>query len=102
MAMRRFEHYGDPSNLWCQLESGELIGVHDQVGAWSLVDVVAVNAEKLIIEVALERPSLRVKLLLDHRKGNLVCSTLCLVDILVLMSSAFLLGFAVPRGGCRQ
>ena len=58
----------------------------------------AVNAEKLIIEVALERPSLRVKLLLDHRKGNLVCSALCVVDVLVLTSGAFLLGFTVSRG----
>ena len=58
----------------------------------------AVNAEKLIIEVALERPSLRVKLLLGHRKGNLVWSTLCTVDVLVLTSGAFLLGFTILRG----
>ena len=58
----------------------------------------AVNAEKLVVEVALEWPSLRVKLLLGHRKGILVCSTLCAVDVLVLASGAFLLGFAVPRG----
>ena len=77
---------------------GELVGGHGQVGAWSLVDVVAVNAKKLIVEVVLERPSLRVKLLLGHRKGNLVCSALCAVDVLVLVSGAFLLGFAVPRG----
>ena len=71
-----FEHYGDPSNLRCLLELGELIGGHGQVGAWSLVDVVAVNTDKFVVEVALEWPSLRVKLLLGHRKGILVCSAL--------------------------
>ena len=64
----------------------------------SLVDVVTVNVEKLVIVVALERPSLRVKLLLGHRKGNLVCSALCAVDVPVLTSGAFLLGLAVSRG----
>ena len=58
----------------------------------------AVNVEKLIIEVALEWPSLQVKLLLGHRKGNLVCSALCVVDVLVLTSGALLLGFTIPRG----
>ena len=58
----------------------------------------AINAEKLVIKVALEWPSLRVKLLLGHRKGNLVSSVLCAVDVPVLTSGAFLLGFTVPRG----
>ena len=31
-------------------------------------------------------------------QGQVVCSELCMVDILVLVSSAFLLGFAIPRG----
>ena len=87
--------FGD---LWCLWELGELIGGHCQIGAWSLVDVVAVNTDKLAVEVALEWPSLRVKLLLGHRKGNLVCSALCMVDVLVLASGVFLLGFAVLRG----
>ena len=64
------------------------------------IDVVAVNTNKLIVEVALELawPSLRVKLLLGHRKGDFVSSALCSVDIPVLTSGAFLLGFTVLRG----
>jgi len=56
--------------------------------------------EKFIIEVAVELawPSLRVKLSLSHRKGSLICLALCMVDVLVLTSSTFLLGFIVPRG----
>ena len=57
----------------------------------------AINTDKLIVEVALEWSSLLVKLLLGPRKGNLVCSTLHTVDVPVLASGAFLLGFAVPR-----
>ena len=96
--MRRFKHYGDLGELRCLWELGELIGGHGQVGAWSLVDVVAVNAEKLIVEVALEWPSLRVELLLGHCKGILVCSALCMVDVLVYVGGAFLLGFPIPWG----
>ena len=62
--MRRFKHCGDLSNLWCLWEPDELIGSHGQVGAWGLVDIMAVNMDKLVIEVALEwawRP-LRVEL----------------------------------------
>jgi len=98
LAMRRFKHCGDLGNLWCLWEPSELIGGHSQVGARSLIDVMVVNMEKLIVKVALEWPSLQVKLLLDHRKGNLVCSALCAVDVPVLASDAFLLGFVVPRG----
>ena len=36
--------------------------------------------------------------MLGHRKGNLVCSALCAVDVPVLTSGAFLLGLAVSRG----
>ena len=39
-------------------EMSELIGSYCQIGAWSLEDVVAVNVEKLFIEVVMERPSL--------------------------------------------
>ena len=98
LTMRRFKHGSNLGNLWCLRELGELIGGHCQIGAWSLVDVVAVNTDKLIVEVVLEWPSLIVKLLLGHRKGNLVWSTLCTVDVLVLTSGAFLLGFTVLRG----
>ena len=49
-----FKHGGDLGDLRCLREPGELIGSHSQVGAWGLVDVVAVNTDKFIIEVALE------------------------------------------------
>ena len=58
----------------------------------------AINAEKFVVKVALEWPSLREKLLLGHRKGNLICSALCAGDVSVLASGTFLLGFTVPRG----
>ena len=49
------------------LEPGELIGGHGQVGAWGLVDVMAINMDKFIIEVVLELAwsSLRVELSLS-------------------------------------
>ena len=77
-------------------EPGELIGGHCEIGAWGFVDIVVVNAVKLVVEVALEWPSLRVKLLLGHRESNLFCVALCIVDVPVLMGGAFLLGFAIP------
>ena len=58
----------------------------------------AINTNKLVIEVVLEWPSLRVKLLLGPRKDNLIFLALRLVDVPVLASSAFLLNFAIPRG----
>ena len=58
LAVRCFKHGSDLGDLWCLLEPGELISGHCQIGAWGLVDVVAVNADKLIVEVALEWPSL--------------------------------------------
>jgi len=94
----RFKHGGDLGDLRCLWGLGELVGCHGQVDAWGLVDVVAVDTDKLIIEVALEWSSLRVKLLLGPHKGDLVCSVLRAVDVSILASDAFLLGFAVPRG----
>ena len=58
LAMCRFKHGGDLGDLRCLREPGELIGSHGQVGAWGLVDVVAVNTDKLIVEIALKWPSL--------------------------------------------
>ena len=52
--MRRFKHGGDLGDLWCLREPGELVGGHGQVGAWGLVDVVNVNMDKFIVEVAVE------------------------------------------------
>ena len=95
--MHHFKHGGDLRDLRCLREPGELVGGHREISAWCLVDVVVVNVDKLIIEVALEWPSLRVKLLLGHCESNLVCSALRTVDILVLVGGAFFLGFAVSR-----
>ena len=98
LAVCRFKHgsnLGDLGGLW---ESGKLIGGHRQIGAWGLVDVMAINTNKLIIEVALEWPSLRVKLSLGHRKGSLVCSALRTVDVPVDTGGAVLLGLPFPRG----
>ena len=69
--MRRFKHSGDLGDLWCLRELGELVGGHDQVGAWGLVDVVAVNTDKFVVEVALEWawPSLRVELIIASSLG---------------------------------
>ena len=55
-----FKHGGDLGKLGRLWEAGELISCHCQIGAWSLEDVVAINAEKFFIEVAVERewPSL--------------------------------------------
>ena len=50
----RFKHGGDLGELGRLWEAGELVGGHCQIGAWSLEDVVAVNAEKLFVEVAVE------------------------------------------------
>ena len=52
--MCHFKHSGDLGVLGCLREAGELVGGHCQIGAWSVEDVVAVNAEKLFIEVVVE------------------------------------------------
>ena len=54
LVVRCFEHGDDPGDLRCLREPGELIGGHGQVDAWGLVDIMAVNTYKFIIEVALE------------------------------------------------
>ena len=54
LAVHRFKHNSDLGDLWCLWELGELVGGHGQVGARGLVDVVAINTDKFIIEVALE------------------------------------------------
>ena len=54
LAVRRFEHGSNLSELGHLREVGELIGGHCQIGAWSLEDVMAVNAEKLFVKVAVE------------------------------------------------
>ena len=49
-----FKHRGDLGDLWHLLEPSELISNHGQVGAWSLVDIMAIDMDKFIVEVALE------------------------------------------------
>jgi len=52
-------------------EPDELVGGHYKIGVWGLVDVVAVNIDKFVIEVALELvwPYLRVKLIVASSFG---------------------------------
>ena len=71
LIVRRFKHGGDLGDLWCLREPGELIGSHGQVSAWGLVDVVAINMDKFIVEVALEWawPSLQVELIVVSSLG---------------------------------
>ena len=84
-------------------ETSELVGGYCQIGAWSLEDIVAVDVEKFFVEVMVERErsSLRIEPIilssLGPRDGCLVFSPLRVVDVLVLLSNALLLGFAVPR-----
>ena len=54
LAVRRFKHGGDLGDFWHLWKPGKLIGSHGQVGAWGLVDIVAINTDKFIVEVALE------------------------------------------------
>ena len=58
LAVHSFKYYGDHGDFWCLLKPNKLISGHGQVGAWGLVDIVAVNMDKLIVEVVLEWPSL--------------------------------------------
>ena len=54
LAVHCFKHGSDLGDLQCLQELGELIGSHGYIGAWGLVDVVAVNTDKFVIEVVLE------------------------------------------------
>ena len=54
LAVHCFKHGSNLGDFWRLLEPSELISGHDQVGTWGLVDVVAINMDKFIIEVALE------------------------------------------------
>ena len=102
LAVRRFEHGGDLGDLGSLWEPSELVGSYSQVSAWSFVDVVTVDTEKIFVKVAMERPSLQVELVvmrgLGHRKGALVFTALRVVDVPVFTSGAFLIGFVVLRG----
>ena len=60
----RFKHGSDLDDLGCLRELGELIGGHCEISTWGLVDIMAINMDEFVVEVALElaRPSLRVEL----------------------------------------
>ena len=64
LAVRRFKHCSDLGDLWCLFEPSELVSGYDQVGAWGLVDIVAIDMDEFVIEVAAEWawPPLRVEL----------------------------------------
>ena len=64
LTLLRFKHCGDLGDLWRLLEPSELISGHDQVGAWSLVVIVAVDTNEFVIEVVAKWawPPLRVEL----------------------------------------
>ena len=96
--VHRFKHGGDLGDLWGLWEPGKLIGGHDQVGTWGSVDVMSINTDKFIVEVAVELawPSLRVKLSLDHHKGTHICSVLRTIDVHIDIGNVVLLGFPFP------
>ena len=64
LAVRNFKHCDDLGDFWHLLELSELISGPGQVGAWGLVDIMVVDMDEFIIEVAVEWawPPLRVKL----------------------------------------
>ena len=60
LTVSRFMHGGDLGKLGRLRETSELVGGYCQIGAWSLEDVMVVDAEKFFVEVVVERerPSL--------------------------------------------
>ena len=102
MTVCHFKNSGDLSDLRSLWEPGELIGSYGQVSAWSFVDVVTVDTEKIFVEVAMEWPSLCVELVvassLGHRKGALVFAALRAIDVPIFTSGAFLIGFTISGG----
>ena len=64
LAVCSFKHCGDLGDLWRLLEPSELINDDGQVGAWGLVDIVAVDMDEFVVKVAAEWswPPLRVEL----------------------------------------
>ena len=64
LAVRNFKHHDDFGDLWRLFEPSELVSSHCQVGAWGLVDIVAINTDEFFVKVAAEWawPPLRVEL----------------------------------------
>ena len=54
LAVYSFKHCGDLGDLWRLFELSELISGHGQVGAWGLIDIMAINMDEFIVEVAAE------------------------------------------------
>jgi len=54
LAVCSFKHCGDLGDLWHLFEPSEHVSGHSQVGAWGLVDIMAVNMDEFVIEVAAE------------------------------------------------
>ena len=52
LAVRSFKHYSDLGDLWHLFEPSELTSGHGQVGSWGLVDIVAVDTDEFVVEVA--------------------------------------------------
>ena len=54
LVVRRFKHGSDLGDFWRLLEPSKLISSHGQVSAWGLVDIVALDMDEFVVEVAVE------------------------------------------------
>ena len=54
LAVCSFEHRGDHGDFGRLLKPSEFISGHGQVGAWGLIDIMAINMDEFIVEVAAE------------------------------------------------
>ena len=52
LAVRNFKHCSNLGDLWRLLEPSELISGHGQVGAWGLIDIMAIDMDEFIIEAS--------------------------------------------------
>jgi hypothetical protein len=103
LTVRRFKHCGDLGDLQRLFEPSKLIGSHGQVGAWSLVDVMAIDTNEFIVDVALEKAwsTLQVESFpivsgFSEHDGSLVRLALGVVGIPIDVRHAILLIFSIP------
>ena len=63
LAVHSFKHCGDLGELWCLFEPSKLVVGHGQVGSRGLVDIVAIDKDEFVVEVAAKWawPPLRVE-----------------------------------------
>ena len=54
LVVRNFKHYSDLGDIWRLFKPSELVSGHGQVGTWGLVDFVAIDTDKFVVEVAVE------------------------------------------------